>query len=212
MWPSGLFNGASARMSLVLAGKRRVCLHYETPLVVLELLKDLAAAASDAGERVVGDVDRDLGRLGDARVEAAEERAAAREVNALVHDVGDELRRGLLDRVLDGVDDLLDRWVERFADLCARNLDRSRQTRQEIAAAEERGDFLVERVRGADRDLDVLGGALVHEQIELAAPVRADVLVHLVAADAERSQDYDVAARRDRDLRRAAPDVDDHRA
>src|SRR5256885_17228829 len=98
MWPSTLFNGASARMSLFLAGKRRVCLHYETPLVVLELLEDLAAPASDAGERVVGDVDRHLGRFGHAGVEPAEESAATREVDALGHDAGTELRWGLLDR------------------------------------------------------------------------------------------------------------------
>src|ERR1700694_50688 len=117
MWPSKLFNGANAPMSLVLAGKRRVCLHYETPLVVLELLEDLAAAASHAGERSVGDVDGHLGRLGHTGVEAAKQRAAAREIDALVHDVGDELGRSLLDGVLDRVDDLLDGRVERFADL-----------------------------------------------------------------------------------------------
>src|SRR5256885_15567097 len=108
MWPSRIFNAANARMSLVLAGKRRVCLHYETAFVVLELFEDLPAAARDAGERVVRDVDGHLGRLRDARVEPPEKRAAAREVDALVHDVGDELGRGLLDRVLDRVDDLLD--------------------------------------------------------------------------------------------------------
>src|ERR1700694_5025824 len=107
MWPSKLFNGANARMSLVLAGKRRVCLHYETALVVLELLEDLAAPPSHAGEGVVGDVDRDLSGLGHAGVEAAEERAFASEVDALVHDVGDELGRGLFDGVLDRVEDLL---------------------------------------------------------------------------------------------------------
>ena len=67
-----LFNAADARLSLGLARQRRVCLHNETALVVGELLQDLAAAADDAGERVVGDVDDHLGRLGHPRVEAAE--------------------------------------------------------------------------------------------------------------------------------------------
>ena len=70
------------------------------------LLEHDAGPARHAGQRVVGDVDRHLGRLGDATVEAGQEGAATGEDDALVHDVGDELGRRLLDRVLDGVDDL----------------------------------------------------------------------------------------------------------
>ncbi len=58
-------------------------------------------------------MDGHLGGLGDARVESAQERAAAGQVDALVHDVRDQLRWRLLDGVLDGVDDLLDGRVER---------------------------------------------------------------------------------------------------
>src|SRR2546429_3560284 len=151
MWPSRLFNAANARMSLVLAGKRRVCLHYETALVVLELLEDLAAPARDTGERVVGDVDGHLGGFGDARVEPAEEGAAAGEVDALVHDVCDELGRRLFDGVLDRIDDLVDGRVQRFADLRTRDLDGSRETCEQVASAKECGHLFVERVRGADR-------------------------------------------------------------
>src|SRR5438270_1380122 len=186
-----LFNAADAGLSLGLARQRRVCLHNETALVVGELLQDLAAAADDAGERVVGDVYDHLGRLGHPRVEAAQQRAAAGQVDALVHDVGDELRWRLLDGVLDRVDDLLDRGVDRLADLRARDLDRSRQAGQQIAAAEERRDLFVERIRRADRDLDVLGGPFAHEQVELASGVGNDVLVHLIAADADRSRHDD---------------------
>ncbi len=64
-------------------------------------------AARDARQRIVGDVHGHLGRLRDPAIEAGEERAAAGEDDALVHDVGHELRWGLLDRVLDRVDDLL---------------------------------------------------------------------------------------------------------
>ena len=46
---------------------------------VRQLLEDDAGAAGDAGQRVVGDVDGHLGRLGDAAVEAGEQRAAAGE-------------------------------------------------------------------------------------------------------------------------------------
>src|SRR5206468_1825450 len=150
-------------------------------------------------------------RSGDARVEAAQQRATAREVDALVHDVSDELGRRLLDRLLDRVDDLLDRRLDGLADLRARHLDRSRQASEEIATAEERRDLFIERVRGSDRDLDVLGGALAHEQIELASRVGNDVAVHFVATHADRARDDDPTERGDRDLGRAATDVDDHR-
>src|SRR5439155_6505323 len=108
---------------------------------------------NDAGEGVVGDVDGYLGGFSDACIEPSEQGAAAGQVDALIHHVGDELRRGLFDGVLDGVDDLLDGRVERLADLRARHLDRARQTGQQIAPAEERGDLFVERIRRADRDL-----------------------------------------------------------
>src|SRR5437660_1770877 len=100
---------------------------------------------------------------------------------------------------------------ERLADLRARDLDRPRQTGEQVAAAEERRDLFVERVRRPDRDLDVFRGPLAHQQIELATSVGNDVLVHLVAADANGSRDDDAAEGCDRDLGRAAADVDDHR-
>ena len=106
-----------------------------TRFIAVEILEHLAGAAHDAGERVVGDVDRHLGRLRHAPVEAREERAAAGEHDALVHDVGDELRRRLLDRVPDGVDDLLDRRLDRLADLVRADLDAARQAGQQVAAA-----------------------------------------------------------------------------
>ena len=180
---------------------------------VVELLEDDAGAAGDAGQRVVGDVDRHLGRLGDAPVEAGEQRAATGEHDALVHDVGDELRRRLLDRVLDRVDDLVDGRLDRLADLVGADLDAARQPGQQVAAAE--GDALrvpLARVGGADRDLDVLGRPLAEEQVVLAPGERDDVLVHLVAADADGAADDDAAEPDDRDLGRAAADVDDEAA
>ena len=80
-----------------------------------------------------------------------------------------------------------DRHLDRLADLVGADLDRARQAGQQVAAA-ERDALLVPlaRVGGADRDLDVLGRALAEEQVVLAPGERDDVLVHLVAADADR--------------------------
>src|SRR5205085_7245033 len=83
---------------------------------------------------------------------------------------------------------------------------------EEVAASEVRRDLFVQRVSRADRDLDVLGRALAHMQIKFATRVRDDVLIHLVARDADRSRHDDPAERDDRDLGRAAADVDDERS
>src|SRR6185503_18974497 len=101
--------------AMSLARDGRVRLDHEAPFECREVLEDLPASAHDAGERIVGDVHGHLRRLGDARLETAEQRAAAREVDALVHDVGHELRRRLFDRLLDRVDDLLHRRLDGFA-------------------------------------------------------------------------------------------------
>ena len=158
-------------------------------------------------------MDRHLGRLGDAPVEAGQQGAAAGQDDALVHDVGDELGRRLLDRVLDRVDDLLDGRLDRLADLVGADLDAARQAGQQVAAAER--DALGVPLAGvgrADRDLDVLGRPLAEEQVVLAPGERDDVLVHLVAADADAAADDDAAEADDGDLRRAAADVDDEAA
>ena len=66
------------------------------------------------------------------------------------------------------------------------------------------------RKRGADLELDLLGGLLADQQLVLLLDVGDDRLVHLVAADAEALGDDDAAERDDGDLGRAAADVDDH--
>ena len=81
-------------------------------------------------------MDRHLGRLGHATVEAGEQRAAAGEHDALVHDVGHQLGRRLLDGVLDRVDDLDDRRLDGLADLVGADLDAARKAGEQVAAAE----------------------------------------------------------------------------
>ncbi len=191
----------------------RVGVRDEHPLHPVQLLEDDPGAPRDAGQRIVGDVDRHLGRLGDAPVEAQEEGAAAGEDDPLVHDVGDELGRGLLDRVLDRVHDLLDGRLDRLPDLVGADLDAARQAGEEVAAAEV--DALgvpVARVARPDRDLDVLGSPLPEEQVVLAAGEGDDVHVHLVAADPDAPAHDDAAEADHRDLGRPAADVDDEAA
>ena len=67
-------------------------------------------------------------------------------------------------------------------------------------------------IGGANRDLDVLCRALAEQQVVLAPTVGNDVLVELVAADAQAAAHDDSAERDDSDFRRPAADVDDQAA
>ena len=171
-----------------------------------------AAPANDAGQRVLGDVDREARLLRQTPVEAAEQRAAAGEDNPRAHEVGDELRRRDLDRLTDGLDDGVYRAREGVADLDAADLDGLRQAGREVAAPELDRELALERVGGAGLDFDFLGGALADEHVMHLAGVGDDLRVHLVAGGADRRGDDDAAERDDGDLCGAAADVDDHAA
>ncbi len=90
---------------------------------------------------------------------------------------------------------------------------RARQTRQQVAASQRYALIVVvARIGRADGDLDVLCGALAQEQVVLASGVGNDVLVELVAADAQAATDDNSAEADDGDLSRPATDVDDQAA
>ncbi len=100
----------------------------------------------------------------------------------------------------------------RLADLLGLHRDRARQAGEQVATANLDVDLLEQRPRAADLELDLLGGALADQHVVDALHVADDRLVELVAGDADRLGAHDAAERDDRDLGRAATDVDDHRA
>ena len=63
----------------------------------------------DAVQRVLGDVARDAGHLGQELVDVAQQRAAAGHDHALVDDVARQLGRRLLEDAADRGDELLER-------------------------------------------------------------------------------------------------------
>jgi hypothetical protein len=67
--------------------------------------------------------------------EAAQQRAAAGQQDAAPRQVGGELRRRVLERVPDGVDDLADERLERLARLGAGDLRLARQAAGGVATA-----------------------------------------------------------------------------
>src|SRR6185312_5109162 len=178
----------------------------------LELLQRAARADRDAGQRGLGEMRGHLRLLAQALVEALKQRAPAGQHDAAVHDVGGELRRRAVERLLDRVDDLAEGLLERLADLLAGQHDRLRQPRDHVAAADLGLQLLGHRARRADLELQLLGRLLADQQLVLFLGVVDDRLVHLVPADADRLRDDDPAERDHGDLGGAAADVDDHRA
>lgn len=85
------------------------------------------------------------------------------------------------------------------------------QAGREVSTPHPLVDLLAQGKGRPGRDLDVLGRAFTEEQGVFALHVSNDRLVDLVAADPHRSRRHDPAEADDRDIRRAATDVDDHR-
>jgi hypothetical protein len=90
-----------------------------------------------------------------------QEGAASRQGDSPVHDVAGELRRGAIEGVLDRVEDVGDRFVERLADLGRAESDRFRQAGDEVAAADLDLDLLRERRGRTGLELDLLTSSAV---------------------------------------------------
>src|SRR5438309_11158484 len=129
----------------------------------LELLEAPAGADRDAREWRLREMDRHLRLVAQPLVEVREERAAAGEDDPAVHDVRRQLRRRLVERRLDRLEDLRHRLVERAAYLLGREDDRLRQAGEHVAAPDLRLHLLAKVERGADLELDLLGGLLTDQ-------------------------------------------------
>jgi hypothetical protein len=79
--------------------------------------EDTAGAERHAGQRVVGNRDREPGSVPDYQVEIGEQRPASGQHDALIDDVSGELRGRVLERHLDGLDNRADRFGETLGDL-----------------------------------------------------------------------------------------------
>ena len=87
------------------------------------MVEGLAASEDDGADGVVADHDGEARLFAQEHVEVLQQGSAAREDDALVDDVGGELRRRLLEREEHGLDDGVDRLGERFADLRAETIE-----------------------------------------------------------------------------------------
>src|SRR6187399_947081 len=84
--------------------------------VLLLVVEDAPSAPHDTGERVLVNVDRKPRLLVEHEVKSADERSTPGHHDATIDDVGGKLRRRDLERAPHGVNDLLDRLLDRLAD------------------------------------------------------------------------------------------------
>src|SRR4051812_36301292 len=100
----------------------------------VEVLQRQARAEGDAVQRVLGDVARHPGHLGEQPIDVAEQGAAPGHHHPLVDDVRAELGRRLLENRPHGRNELLERRFDRLHHLGRRDRDRPRQARDEVTA------------------------------------------------------------------------------
>src|SRR5215218_3455494 len=178
--------------------------------VLLLVVEDSPRSAHDARQGVLVHVDGEPGLLAQQEVESTDQRAAAGHHDSAVDDVTRELGGRDLQRAPDGVDDLLDRLLDRFANLARMHAHRLRDAGDEVASLHFHLALLTHGRGAADLDLDLLGRRLADEQVVVLAHELHDRHVELVATCADRRVAHDARQRDHGDLRRAAADVDHH--
>src|SRR5688500_556780 len=164
----------------------------------IEVRQHLAGTEHHRRELILRHLERHPGLLAQPLVEVLEHRSASGEDNPAIHDIGRQLRRSALERDPDRVDDHVDRFGERFANLLVRDGDRLGHPFDEMAPLDLHRHPLLELVGRSDFHLDRFGRPLADEQVVGLLDVLNDGFVHLVAGDAHRFAVDDPGERDDR--------------
>src|ERR1700730_1125486 len=96
-----------------------------------------------------------------------------------VENVGGELRRNTLERIVDRLNDRAHRFAQRLPDLLVVHRHGLGAAFHQMAALDFHRLPLLERESGADLDLDLLSGALADQKIVRLTRVQNDRLVEL---------------------------------
>src|ERR1700730_12436619 len=175
-------------------------------------LENAPATAGHAGQRVIRHHDREPGLLGEQLVDVAQQRATAGEHDATLGDVRAQLRRSLLERLLHGTHDALQRLLQCLENLVAVQRKAARHALGEVAAFHRQFAHLLPGIGRTDFDLDALGGRLADEDAVVAAHVVHDRLVHAITADARGVGVHHAIQRQHGNLGGAAANIEHHRA
>src|SRR5512144_1651296 len=178
--------------------------------VLLGIVQDPAGPPYHARHGVLVEVNRQSGLLLQQQVEPADQRPAAGHHDAAVHDVAGELRRSDLEGATHGIHDLLDRLLDRLADLARVDPYDLRNARDEVSTLDLHLALLTHGGRGADLDLDLLGRRLADQEVVVLAHELDDRLIQLVPRGPDRRIGHDPRQRDHRDFGGPATDVDHH--
>src|ERR1035441_4438080 len=126
-------------------------------------LENTTAAASDAGQWIVRDDDREPRFLHQQFVDIAQQRTAAGQDDAALGHVRAEFGRRLLEGLLDGAHDALQGLLQRFENLIAVERKAARHAFGQVATLDRQLAHLGSGVSRADLDLDALGGGLADQ-------------------------------------------------
>jgi hypothetical protein len=124
----------------------------------IEVVERRARAERDAGQRRLRAEHRHASLLSDALGEPPHQRAPTDEQDSVPAEVRRQLWWRVLERVVDRLQDLANWTDHRLSDLLAAQFDARRQPGEQVASLDVEGLLMVERGRGADRDLDRLRG------------------------------------------------------
>ena len=171
----------------------RLLAGHDVLFVGLKVGENYTGTAGNAEKRIIGNAGRHAGDLGDEGIDVFEQRAAAGNNYAFVHNIRAEFGRCHLKYAFDDLNDLAQVVRDGFGDFIGGNLDCLRIAASEIAALD--ADFLLIRLfhGRTDIDLNQFSSALADRQAMLFFDVIDDRLIELVAADADGLSAHDTA-------------------
>ena len=147
-----------------------------------------------------------LHQLGKALYQAA----AAGHDDAVVGDVAHQLGRRTLQHAVNGLQDPLHRLLKRLQHFRGMNGDGLGQARHQAAALHINAGVLLLGIDAADLDLHLLGSALTHQHIVLAAHILHHSLVELVAGHLDGGRLHHTGQADNGNIAGAAADVHHH--
>ena len=173
-------------------------------------LEHAGAAVDDVVERRRADVDRNASLVTQTHVEAAQQRTATGQQDAVVHKIRGKIGRRGVEGVLDGLGHLVERLVERATNLLALDAHGLGQARDHVTAVDLDVELVLERHGRTDLDLDVLGRPLADAHVVLLTDIGLYVFCKDVSGNVDTLAADDSSERDASDFGRTASDVDYH--
>src|SRR3989344_3871227 len=169
-------------------------------------------ASHDSSERVRCYNDMHTYRAREVLRKTSDERRAASEEHAALHHVRNNFGGRRFEHLLYFIDKLLKGMADCVAYVLVGHDDFARESRDEVATANDNFETLSPRRNARDGNLYLLGTFFTDKHLEFVSNVRNDVGIELVAGDADIAGIHEPAATDDTDVGRATTDVDDHAA